>query len=154
MMNRIEHNAQTLEDAGIDKDVVLGLEASEVSDTLYVAEGLYVQGKAGYCAVGDELVERLKRHVTSAKYGQAKQTKGNTAYLAEISRKRLDNILKEDSSRHLTVDESAQLAIGYGITPAELLGFMDAEEVRLLDLWRGMTNEKRRALLTLLEPLT
>jgi len=148
---RMENNYQALSNAGYSEEEIDGLDSDGVLfSTARVASAL--QCKVGYCPVGDALAERLRGRIAAAKREDSSKNMGCASNLADIKYRRLRDF--KTGLQPLTVDEAAQLAIAYGITTAELLGFMDADEVRLLRLWRGMSAESRDAIYGLMEQLS
>lgn len=138
-MAAIERDYQTLLDAGVTKEELAGVHIKEIPQL--VAQQL--QGEAGNGPVGDKLVRRLR----SAQQGMSVS---NVAMLSGLSYTATRNRL--DGNTPVTVDEAAQLAVAYGVTTGELLGIVDADEVKLLKLFRSGSEEQRKALLAVLGP--
>lgn len=136
----LDRNYQSMLDAGYSESELAGMTVADFMDAERIAQQL--QGAAGNGTVGDNLVKSLR----GAARGKSVRV---AAKLSGLSPKQVRSRL--DGTAPLTVDEAAQLAVAYGITTGELLGIVDADEVRLLRAWRSMDESKRGALLTLLE---
>lgn len=132
--------------AEYDKDDYLT--ARQAIDTDYVCGLLQIM--PGYGPFGAALKDHIRN---GARDGTSVRNKSvaTTAHLSGLAKGTIRNILSGDKSP--TVDEAAKLALAYGITTGELLGIVDADEVRLLKAWRSASDEGKEAILTLLEQL-
>lgn len=146
----LDHNFQYLVDAGYTEEQLESVAWMLVADVGWVA--YLLQDKVGHCPVGDALVVQLRGGIPKDESLRGNPVRGqsiaNAAIMSGLTEKMVRTIM---DGRPITVDEASRLAIGYNVTPAEFLGFMDADEVRLLTLWRGMDADKQQALFTLLE---
>lgn len=137
----IDRNYQAMLAAGVAEKELAGMPISKLLDALFVAEKL--QDQAGNGPVGRELAEQIKGMTPR---GQSVRI---TELLTRMTHKEIRNI--RDGKTCATVNEAAQLAVAYGTTTGELLGIVDADEVRLLKAWRSMDEDKREHLLAFLE---
>lgn len=145
---RIDHNFQVLRDAGYSEDELERVAWTLFIDREWVAQQL--QSKAGYCPISGNLTNQIRDN-TPRNQPVRGQSVRVTALLSGLTGYRVRALV--DGTQPVTVDDAVQLAIAYGITPAELLGFMDADEVRLIDLWRGLDSDARGHILGLMESL-
>ena len=140
----IERNYQAMLDAGHSEAELAGLSLADLMDGEWIAEQL--QGEAGNGPVGAELVKQIK----SCTPKTPKQSVRVTAMLTNMTDKEITNRMSGRTG--VTVNEAAQLAVAYGVTTGELLGIVDADEVKLLKLFRSGSEEQRKALLAVLGP--
>lgn len=136
----LDRNYQAMLDAGHSEAELAGLNLADLMNGEWVAQQL--QGEAGNGPVGAELVRQIKSHTPEH------QSVRITEMLTNMTNKEIRNVRNGTTS--VTVSEAAQLAVAYGVTTGELLGIVDADEVKLLRLWRGMDEHKRECLLGLL----
>ena len=134
---QLESDFQSLLDDGYTESDLAGLILPPAE---WVAKQL--QGEAGNCPVGENLTKQLRSSAPK------KQSVRVTSQLTGMTESQVRN--RRDGKGDLTVNEAARFAVAYGITTGELLGIVDADEVILLKLWRGMNQSKREALLCLL----
>lgn len=137
-----ERNYKAILKAGITDKELCELHPRDLLDAQFVAERL--QDEAGNGPVGEKLVSQIKsctpRH----------QSVRITEMLTSMTNKEIRNVRNGTTS--VTVSEAAQLAVAYGVTTGELLGIVDADEVKLLKLFRSGSEEQRKALLAVLGP--
>lgn len=137
----IERNYQAMLDAGHSEAELAGLSLADLMDGEWIAEQL--QGEAGNVPVGAELGKQIKS--STPKRQSVRITKMLTSMTDSQIRRARDK-------GEVTVNEAAQLAVAYGVTTGELLGIVDADEVKLLKLFRSGSEEQRKALLAVLGP--
>ena len=137
----IERNYQAMLDAGHSEAELAGLNLADLMNGEWVAEQL--QGEAGNGPVGAELVRQIVS--CTPKRQSVRITKMLTSMTDSQIRRARDK-------GEVTVNEAAQLAVAYGVTTGELLGIVDADEVKLLKLFRSGSEEQRKALLAVLGP--
>lgn len=136
----LNRNYQAMLDTGHSEAELAGLSLADLMNGEWIAEQL--QGEAGNGPVGDKLVRQI---VSCTPKGQSVRI---TEMLTSMSYTEIRNV--RNGKTAITVNEAAQLAVAYGVTTGELMGIVDADEVKLLRLWRAMDERKRECLLGLL----
>lgn len=134
-------NNQAMLNAGHSETELAGLNIADLMNGKWVAQQL--QGEAGNGPVGGKLVKQIK---SCTPKGQSVRV---TAMLTNMTVSQINQIRRGE--RDANISEAAQLAVAYGVTTGELLGIVDADEVRLLKAWRGLDEDKRAHLLAFLE---
>lgn len=136
----LDRNYHAMLEAGVTEEELAGMTIGDLLNAPFVAEKL--QGTVGNGPVGNNLARQIK---SCTPKGQSVRI---TEMLTDMTSSQITQVRR--GARVATISEAAQLAVAYGITTGELLGIVDADEVKLLKMWRAKDQSWREHLLGLL----